>query len=143
MSHYLHLENVNKEVGVEMKKAGNKRPYKFTPILREISNIKVNHEGESVSAFQSCIPCTFGLDAGTVRVTVKAKVPAAIELVEKIKVGSAAWMWEYLNKEMQFSSNTCKSLMGSFNIDTSALASHSVYNVNDRSVVAEFMDKDD
>ena len=102
--------------------------------------IKVDHEGESVSAFQSCILCTSGLDAGTVRVTVKAEVHAAIELEEKIKVRSAAWMWGYLNEEMRFSSNTCKSLMESFDIDAAALASHLVYNVNARLVVAEFMD---
>lgn len=138
----LHLENVNKEVEVRMKKAGDKRPYKFTSILREMMNIKVDHEGESVSAFQSCIPCTSGLDAGTARVTVKAEVTAAIELVEKIKISSAAWMWGYLNEEMQFSSNTCKSLMESFDIDAAALASHSVYNAKARSVVAEFMDED-
>ena len=55
-----------------------------------MTNIKVDHKGESVYAFQLCIPCTLGLDAGTARVTVKAEVPAAIELVEKIKVSSAA-----------------------------------------------------
>jgi len=69
-------------------------------------------------------------------------VPAAIELVEKIKISSAAWMWGYLNEEMRFSSNTCMSLMESFDIEAAALASHSVYNVNGRSVAAEFMDED-
>ena len=95
----LHLENVNKEVEARMKNVGDKRPYKFTSILREIMNTKVEHEGESVSAFQSCIPCASGLNAGTARVTVKVELAAAINLVEKIKVSSAAWMWGYLNKE--------------------------------------------
>jgi hypothetical protein len=39
------------------------------------------------------------LEAVPVRVTVKAEVTEALELVKKIKVSNAAWMWDLQNKE--------------------------------------------
>ena len=54
--------------------------------------IQVKRKGEMMYVVLSCIPCASGLDAGTVRVTVKAEVTEALDLVKKAKVGNAAWM---------------------------------------------------
>ena len=48
---------------------------------------------EWVPVIQACIHILRGLDAGSATITVKACVPAAVELMKNMSKFVAAWLW--------------------------------------------------
>ncbi len=135
------IENLNKRVEVRVRDRNQPR-VKFTSLLREFMDLRVIHEGAWVPVVQACIPILCGLDAGSVTVTVKSDVPAALELMKKMTKAVAPWWWGYINEVRKYDDSTCQTLMEAFDVDAARLAGFSSFDPETLEVTTEFPDED-
>ena len=85
------IENLNKVVEARLSplhvasdpKA--RRPHKLTYLLKEIMGLTIMKEDEELQVVQSCIPVVREVGAGTAKVTVRADLPKALELLDNLR----------------------------------------------------------
>ena len=139
-----NIETLYKVVEVEMQEGFGEKPRKFTSLLREFFDLRVEVPGskDTVPVIHAIFPCMQGLSTGSARAIVRHDCAAAMKMIADIKKCVAPWWWGYWTKVLGYTEPCARKLMESFDTEAAHLAGFSVFDVEKLTCEGEFMDGD-